>query len=95
MPKPFGVDFEGWLKNRCRLERKDYSKKRWQQLPFLAGLPPRSGPHPSPRVDIHDLKERKSAAHRDLYKDCEGNIYVKPKGGGGPGGPTGHNINDH
>ncbi len=28
----------------------------------------------------------------DLYKDKKGNIYIKPKGGSGPGEPTGHNI---
>lgn len=44
--------------------------------------------------DIHELKGGRHAAHRDLYKDAEGNIYVKPKGGRGPGEPTGLNIND-
>ncbi|TLY83342.1 MAG: hypothetical protein E6K42_02735 [Gammaproteobacteria bacterium] len=28
----------------------------------------------------------------DLYKDKKGNVYVKPKGGSGPGQPTGINI---
>ena len=45
-------------------------------------------------VDIHDLKDRHNAAHRDLYKDEDGNIYVKPKGGQAPGEPTNLNIND-
>jgi len=41
--------------------------------------------------DVHDLKPGKGT---DLYKDQKGNIYVKPKGGVGPGDPTGININD-
>ena len=44
--------------------------------------------------DVHDLKGGKRAAQYDLYKDTSGNIYVKPKGGAGPGEPTGININD-
>jgi hypothetical protein len=42
-------------------------------------------------VHPHDLKEN---ARQDLYKDKGGNIVVKPKGGNGPGEPTGLNIND-
>lgn len=45
-------------------------------------------------VDIHELKGKKNASKRDLYKDAEGNIYVKPKGGREPGEETGLNIND-
>ncbi len=45
-------------------------------------------------VDIHDLKGGDHASRRDLYKDAQGNIYVKPKGGRGPGEETGLNIND-
>ncbi len=45
-------------------------------------------------VDILDLKTNGHAAHRDLYKDKSGNIVIKPKGGKGPGEPTGLNIND-
>jgi hypothetical protein len=41
--------------------------------------------------DVHDLKPGKGT---DLYKDQDGNIYVKPKGGAGPGDHTGMNIND-
>ena len=37
----------------------------------------------------------KPNARYDLFKDQKGNIYVKPKGGGGPGDPTGLNINDY
>ncbi len=44
--------------------------------------------------DIHDLKGGKHAAHRDLYKDSDGNVYVKPKGGRGQGEETGINLND-
>jgi hypothetical protein len=43
--------------------------------------------------DIHDLKGGKRAAQYDLYKDASGNIYVKRKGGTGPGEPTGVNVN--
>ncbi|WP_428746103.1 polymorphic toxin type 33 domain-containing protein, partial [Sulfurimonas sp.] len=44
--------------------------------------------------DIHDLKGGKNASKRDLYKNKNGDITVKPKGGNGPGEPTGLNIND-
>ena len=45
--------------------------------------------------EIHDLKENKSTGQRDLYKDREGNIYAKPKGGqGSEGEPLDLNIND-
>ena len=43
-------------------------------------------------IDIHDLKTKKGAAHRDLYKDKEGNVYVKPKGDSCEGECTGLNI---
>jgi len=45
-------------------------------------------------IDIHDLKDKLNPAHRDLYKDTDGNIYVKPKGGQVPGEPTNLNINE-
>jgi len=45
----------------------------------------KGGSHP------HDLKEN---SRQDLYKDKDGNISVKRKGGIGPGEPTGLNIND-
>ncbi len=45
-------------------------------------------------VDIHDLKNEENASKKDLYKDRDGNIYVKPKGGQVPGEDTGLNIND-
>ncbi|MFT7860896.1 MAG: RHS repeat-associated core domain-containing protein, partial [Sulfurimonas sp.] len=44
--------------------------------------------------DIHDLKGGKNASKRDLYKNKNGDILVKPKGGSGLGEPTGLNIND-
>ncbi|KSV75915.1 hypothetical protein N185_15835 [Sinorhizobium sp. GW3] len=45
--------------------------------------------------DPHELKEGFGPpSHSDLYKDKQGNIYVKPKGGKGAGDPTGLNIND-
>jgi hypothetical protein len=45
-------------------------------------------------IDVHDLKGGKNASRRDLYKDAVGRIYVKPKGGEGPGEDTGLNIAD-
>ncbi|NQY74992.1 MAG: hypothetical protein HRT90_09555 [Candidatus Margulisbacteria bacterium] len=39
--------------------------------------------------DIHELKDGFGpSAHSDLYKDKEGNVYIHPKGGGGPGDKT-------
>ncbi len=34
-------------------------------------------------IDVHDLKGQANASSRDLYKDKDGNIFVKPKGGAG------------
>jgi hypothetical protein len=45
-------------------------------------------------VDPEELKGGRRTGQLDLYKDADGNIYVKPKGGSGPGDPTGLNIND-
>lgn len=45
-------------------------------------------------IDIHEIKGAKGASTRDLYKTPGGDIVVKPKGGTGPGEPTGLNIND-
>jgi hypothetical protein len=45
--------------------------------------------------DIHKLKGKRSVARLDLYKDREGNIYIKRKGGQDKGEPTGLNINDY
>ncbi|MFB2934524.1 polymorphic toxin type 33 domain-containing protein [Aerosakkonemataceae cyanobacterium BLCC-F154] len=45
-------------------------------------------------IDIHALKNEESASKKDLYKDRDGNIYVKPKRGQAPGENTGLNIND-
>lgn len=44
--------------------------------------------------DIHELKNGRRASKKDLYKDKEGNIYVKLKRGIGEGEFTGLNIND-
>ncbi len=44
-------------------------------------------------VHVEGLKDY--SAGRDLYKDRSGNIYVKPKGGRGPGEETGLNVNDY
>jgi Bacterial toxin 33 len=41
------------------------------------------------------LKGKRHGAQRDLYKDKDGNIYVKPKGGKGPGEDIDLNINDY
>ena len=40
----------------------------------------------------HDLKP--GGAREDLYHDRDGNIYTKPKGGQGPGEPTGLNTKE-
>jgi hypothetical protein len=36
----------------------------------------------------------KHGGQRDLYKDKDGNVYEKPKGGNGPGEPTGFNLKE-
>lgn len=41
--------------------------------------------------DIHDLKPN---ARFDLFKDPQGNIFIKPKDGSGPGDPLNININE-
>jgi len=41
-------------------------------------------------IDPHDLKENNSRL--DLFKDPNGDIYIHPKNGSGPGDPTGLNI---
>ncbi|HEV7919531.1 MAG TPA: polymorphic toxin type 33 domain-containing protein [Thermoanaerobaculia bacterium] len=49
-------------------------------------------------VDVHELKQEitgdKKVSKYDLFKDKDGNIYVKPKNGPGQGEPTGLNLND-
>jgi hypothetical protein len=45
-------------------------------------------------VDIHEIKNEENASKKDLYKDRDGNIYVKLKGGLSPGEATNLNIND-
>jgi RHS repeat-associated protein len=44
--------------------------------------------------DVHELKGGKHTGHTDLFKDRDGNIYQKPKSGGGDGDPIGINIKD-
>jgi hypothetical protein len=47
--------------------------------------------------DIEELKTGpggRSAGRFELFKNKAGEIFVKPKGGRGPGEPTGLNIND-
>jgi RHS repeat-associated protein len=57
---------------------------------------------PLTKGDIEKLQEN-GWTHRDkgdnggktdLYKDKQGNVYQKPKGGNGPGEPIGVNLND-
>lgn len=43
--------------------------------------------------NIHGLKGGKNTGPIDLYKDAKGNIYIKPKGGKGPGEPLNINLN--
>ncbi|HFQ5191456.1 TPA: RHS repeat-associated core domain-containing protein, partial [Vibrio vulnificus] len=43
-------------------------------------------------IDPHDLKPKKNGSKYDLFKDRDGNIFVKPKKGNGPGEFTGFNI---
>ncbi|MGL6235437.1 MAG: polymorphic toxin type 33 domain-containing protein [Segniliparus sp.] len=45
-------------------------------------------------IDPEKLKGDKRTGQLDLFKDEEGNIYIKPKDGSGPGEPTGININN-
>jgi hypothetical protein len=42
--------------------------------------------------DPEALKGGKRTGRTDLYKKPNGDIYVKPKGGSGPGEPTGINL---
>jgi hypothetical protein len=47
--------------------------------------------------NIHSLKEdivgNKNISRYDLFKDKQGNLYLKPKGGIGEGEPLNININ--
>ncbi len=45
--------------------------------------------------NIHRLKGKRNVSRLDLYKDREGNIYVKPKGGQAEGEAIGLNIYDY
>jgi RHS repeat-associated protein len=67
--------------HECPLERNSkQDKKVTDQQLEEAGINP------------HELKDLGSGS--DIYKDREGNLYEKPKGGTGPGEPLGVNIND-
>ena len=44
--------------------------------------------------DVHELKGGKSTGQRDLYKNQDGDVIIKGKGGKGPGEPTGINLFD-
>ena len=46
----------------------------------------------NPEKIKQEIVGKKNSGKYDLYKDKQGNIYVKPKGGQGPGEPTGLNI---
>ena len=43
-------------------------------------------------INPEELKEFRAAL--DLFKDMQGNVYVKPKDGSGAGEPTGINLQD-
>lgn len=43
-------------------------------------------------INPEKLKGGKSTGKTDLYKKPNGDIVIKPKGGNGPGEPTGYNI---
>ncbi|MBF0293181.1 MAG: hypothetical protein HQK86_13600 [Nitrospinae bacterium] len=45
-------------------------------------------------LDIHDIKLGDNTGRIDLYTNRRGDITIKPKGGKGPGEPTGYNIKD-
>jgi len=44
-------------------------------------------------IDPEELKGGRKTGSLDLFKDKDGNIYIKPKNGSGPGESTGININ--
>jgi RHS repeat-associated protein len=46
------------------------------------------------KAGAHPHDEKQGGSRSDLYKDREGNVYEKPKGGAGPGEPIGINLND-
>lgn len=67
-------------------------ERNWKQDKLLT--PGEVGKLQRGGIDIHALKNEESASMKDLYKDRDGNIYVKPKGGQASGEDTGLNIND-
>jgi hypothetical protein len=44
-------------------------------------------------LDVHELKGGKATGKLDIYKDAQGNLYLKAKGGAGEGFPLNLNIN--
>jgi Bacterial toxin 33 len=48
----------------------------------------------NPEKIKQEIVGKKNSGRYDLYKDKQGNIYIKPKGGQGTGEPTGLNINN-
>jgi hypothetical protein len=75
----------------CSLLKPD-SERQWPQDKLLSSA--EIARLKQAEIDIHELKGARNASKRDLYKDKDGNIYVKPKGGEGLGETTGLNIND-
>ncbi len=45
-------------------------------------------------IDVHKEKYGKNTGQIDLYKDSKGNVYIKAKGGTGPGEPLYINLNN-
>jgi len=45
-------------------------------------------------IDLHDKTLKIGGSKQDVYKDPNGNLYAKPKGGSGPGDPLGINIHN-
>jgi hypothetical protein len=43
-------------------------------------------------IDPHSLKPKKGASKFELFKDKEGNVYVKLKNGSGPAEATGVKV---
>jgi|APLow6443716910_1056828.scaffolds.fasta_scaffold12748_4 hypothetical protein len=72
--------------------KNENSQRNWQQDKILTST--EIAKLKQAGFDIHELKNGRKASKKDLYKDKEGNIYVKLKGGIGEGEFTGLNIND-
>jgi hypothetical protein len=77
---------------RCCSPLEPEAERQWQQDKLLSSA--EIARLKQAEIDVHELKGSRHASRRDLYKEQDGNIYVKPKGGEGLGEPTGLNIND-